>query len=415
MEKDYETNTKNIVYLIGNTKSIRRIRRRINLFAATHKEELKQDIQLNVLLRGETGVGKEVVARLLHEQFEIAGEFVALNSSDFESNLLKNELYGHKKGSFTGAASDENGFFQRAQKGTLFLDEIGDMPLDMQSKLLRVLEDRTFYRVGSNQLEKSEISLLITATNKDLRQLIKENMFREDFYSRIRVHRFDIPPLRDRTDDLPSLIEHFCRQFNHAPLDFSDEAMKLLQGYPWPRNVRELRTVVELCRTYHKSSKPIEVNDLCEWYEEFSEYVKPPNCKRANQNNNRYCWEIDPITDPQALIEQAIDCSECEQAQNHHQEIVRIHSPSGYEAFVLRTYPVLVEMLKTASGMHEVDSDKVTFHEFKNQMSHLAEKKWLEDFIKKYGMNRELLMEKLKRTRHRVNDLLRKNGFTSKD
>lgn len=420
------TNPNHIVSLIGNSKEIRWVREqmakvedefhewlRIRNTTSQRKSRKAPLRQFSILLIGESGVGKEVVARLLHRSLKIPGEFVAVNSSELESNLWKNELYGHKKGSYTGASSDETGYFHQARNGTLFFDEIGDLPYDMQSKLLRVLENRAFYRVGSNREEQSELLLLITATNKDLRQRMKEEKFREDLYSRIRVHQFKIPPLRERIDDLDVLIEHFCRQYDRGPLKFSDAAKTLLQSYPWPGNVRELRTVVELCCTNHRSSQPIGIADLCQWYDEFVEYIKPPSCKRAGRNNHRFCWELDPVSDPQALIDQALDCSECEHAQNHYRETLRKHPQSSYETFILRTFQALVEKLKNANGLYDIDSDKVTLQELKNQMSKLAEKKWLEDFIKKHGMNRELLMEKLDCKERNIRRLLKDHGMKS--
>ncbi len=203
---------------------------------------------VTVLLLGETGTGKEVVARAIHRWSPRAGKpFIAVNCAAFPENLLENELFGHEKGAFTGATKREPGKIEIAEGGTLFLDEIGDMPLTMQSHLLRLLQDRTFYRVGGTQEVRTD-ARFIAATNKDLKQAIRQGTFREDLYFRLAVITIALPPLRGRMEDLPTLVEHFLNRPNIAALSkrvtLSDEAFQTLHQYPWPGNVRELENVL---------------------------------------------------------------------------------------------------------------------------------------------------------------------------
>jgi DNA-binding NtrC family response regulator len=203
---------------------------------------------VTVLLLGETGTGKEVVARAIHRWSPRSTKpFVAVNCAAFPENLLENELFGHEKGAFTGAIKREPGKIEIAEGGTVFLDEIGDMPLTMQSHLLRVLNDRTFYRVGGTQEVRADVRF-IAATNKDLSQAIRQGTFREDLYFRLAVITVSLPPLRERLDDLPALAEHFLTQPGKFGLNrrclLSDSAVQALQRYPWPGNVRELENVL---------------------------------------------------------------------------------------------------------------------------------------------------------------------------
>ncbi len=203
---------------------------------------------VTVLLLGETGTGKEVVARAIHRwSHRSARPFIAVNCAAFPENLLENELFGHEKGAYTGATKREPGKIEIAEGGTLFLDEIGDMPLTMQSHLLRVLNDRTFYRVGGTQEVRADVRF-IAATNKDLQRAIRHGTFREDLYFRLAVITVKLPPLRDRLDDLPALAGHFLTQPGKFGLNkhcvLSDSALDALQAYTWPGNVRELENVL---------------------------------------------------------------------------------------------------------------------------------------------------------------------------
>ncbi len=203
---------------------------------------------MTVLLLGETGTGKEVVARAIHRWSPRSTKpFIAVNCAAFPENLLENELFGHEKGAFTGAAKREPGKIEIAEGGTLFLDEIGDMPLTMQSHLLRVLQDRTFYRVGGTQEVRTDVRF-IAATNKDLKQAIRQGTFREDLYFRLAVITIALPPLRERMEDFSTLVHHFLSRPSNVGLcrrlTLSDEAFQALQQYSWPGNVRELENVL---------------------------------------------------------------------------------------------------------------------------------------------------------------------------
>ena len=202
-----------------------------------------------VCIRGETGTGKELVARTLHEKSpRHAGPFVTLNCAAIPAELMESELFGHEKGSFTGAASRHVGKFEQAHRGTLFLDEIGDMPLPMQAKLLRVLEENEIERVGGDRPIPVDVRVLV-ATHRNLEEQVKRGAFRQDLYHRIYVFPVLLPPLRERPEDIRVLAEHFARQVadqnGWKPKKFSPSAIEELSRYSWPGNVRELRNVVE--------------------------------------------------------------------------------------------------------------------------------------------------------------------------
>jgi DNA-binding NtrC family response regulator len=203
---------------------------------------------VTVLLLGETGTGKEVVARAIHRWSpRRSNPFVAVNCAALPEHLLENELFGHEKGSFTGAVKREPGKIEVAEGGTVFLDEIGDMPLPLQSRLLRVLQDQTFYRIGGTQPVRTNVRF-IAATNKDIRRAIQQGTFREDLYYRLAVIAVTLPPLRERMDDIPALARHFLNRAVkigiHRPCALSDSAVRALQQYQWPGNIRELDNVM---------------------------------------------------------------------------------------------------------------------------------------------------------------------------
>ncbi|MCF7811174.1 sigma 54-interacting transcriptional regulator [bacterium] len=201
-----------------------------------------------VLITGESGTGKELVAHAIHFNSPRSdGPFIAVNCAALSENLLESELFGHVKGAFTGALKDRKGLFESAQDGTIFLDEIGDITLPMQAKLLRVLQEGEFARVGETQIRKTN-ARIITATNKDLQKKIKDNLFRQDLYFRLNVFSIHLPPLRDRKEDIPILIDHFRKEFNELLSRnverISDVAMERLINYEWHGNIRELKNII---------------------------------------------------------------------------------------------------------------------------------------------------------------------------
>jgi two-component system nitrogen regulation response regulator NtrX len=205
--------------------------------------------ETRVCVRGETGTGKELIARTLHEKSPRRnGPFISLNCAAIPAELMESELFGHEKGSFTGAAARHIGKFEQAHRGTLFLDEIGDMPIAMQAKLLRVLEEGEIERVGGDKPLAVDVRVIV-ATHRNLEDQIRQGGFREDLYHRVFVFPIILPPLRDRREDVRVLAEDFARQLaeqnNWKQKSFSSEAIEQLENYPWPGNVRELRNVVE--------------------------------------------------------------------------------------------------------------------------------------------------------------------------
>lgn len=199
----------------------------------------------NVLIIGESGSGKELVAMALHNlSHRKDRNFVAINCAAFPEGLLESELFGHMRGSFTGAMHNKQGLFEIADSGSIFLDEIGEMPINLQAKILRVLENGSFRRVGGTTDIKVDVRV-ISATNKDVKEEIASGRFREDLFYRLNVVPIHIPPLRERKEDIPLLVEHFLRKISNQSRKITPEAMKILMGCPWKGNVRELENVIE--------------------------------------------------------------------------------------------------------------------------------------------------------------------------
>jgi len=226
--------------MVWTGETMRRVMAQVERVAAS---------ETRVCIYGETGTGKELVARTLHEKSHRAnGPFVTLNCAAVPAELIESELFGHEKGSFTGAAQRHNGKFEQAHRGTLFLDEIGDMPTAMQAKLLRVLEEGEVERIGADKPIKVDVRVVV-ATHRNLEQLVEAGGFRRDLYHRVVVFPLELPPLRRRCEDLPALVEHFAGQVSAQngwkPVPFSAGAIEALKRYGWPGNIRELRNVVE--------------------------------------------------------------------------------------------------------------------------------------------------------------------------
>ncbi len=233
-----------------------------------------KDTDSTVLITGESGVGKELFARAIHDlSSRRNGPFVKVNCAALTETLLESELFGHVKGAFTGAISDKVGRFEAADGGTIFLDEIGDVPLPIQVKLLRVLQDHEFEKVGSSKTVKVDVRV-IAATNRDLKKLMKEGKFREDLYYRLNVIPIHIPPLRERVDDIPALVEHIIENLRRRGIEkvkkVSPDAMRCLMTYPWPGNVRELENILERAAVVCTTGV-IDVSDLAD---EVLEYCK---------------------------------------------------------------------------------------------------------------------------------------------
>jgi sigma-54 specific flagellar transcriptional regulator A len=231
--------------LVGTSRAVQHVRQMMEQVA---------DTEASVLILGESGTGKEVVARNLHYHSKRRqGPFVPVNCGAIPAELLESELFGHEKGAFTGAITARSGRFELAEGGTLFLDEIGDMPLPMQVKLLRVLQERTFERVGSNRTQNADVRI-IAATHKDLEKMIEEGTFREDLYYRLNVFPIEMAPLRERVEDIPLLMNELISRMEHekrGSIRFNSAAIMSLCRHDWPGNVRELANLVERMAIMH--------------------------------------------------------------------------------------------------------------------------------------------------------------------
>ncbi len=253
--------------LVGNSRSIRQVRKLIEQVAAS---------DANVLILGESGTGKEVVARNIHYHSQRrSSAFVPINCGAIPADLLESELFGHEKGAFTGAISARQGRFELAEKGTLFLDEIGDMSLHMQVKLLRVLQERTFERLGSNKSVHCDVRI-VAATHRDLEKAIVDGKFREDLFYRLNVFPIEMPPLRERVEDIPLLVNELITRLEHesrGSVRLTPAAMMALCQHHWPGNVRELANLVERLVIMYPMGV-VDVNDLPEKLRHTSEGVE---------------------------------------------------------------------------------------------------------------------------------------------
>ena len=250
--------------IVGKSRPMERLFQLLETVAPTNS---------TILISGETGTGKEVVARAIHHNSpRRVHRFVALNCSAIPETLLEAELFGHVRGAFTGAVGNRQGRLEQAHKGTLFLDEVGTMSVALQMKLLRVLQEREFERVGDSHTIKVDVRV-IAATNSDLARLVAEGQFREDLFYRLNVIPVQLPPLRDRKEDIPLLVQHFLAKFEAdrgaleggrpaVALTVSQEAMRRLMAYPWPGNVRQLENAVERAVAFTVGRSQIDVGDL---------------------------------------------------------------------------------------------------------------------------------------------------------
>jgi DNA-binding NtrC family response regulator len=240
LRQNYQERYNNFANIIGRSRQMRQVFDLIIQAAPSRS---------TILIQGESGTGKELVARAIHANSSRADRaFVTVNSGNVPPDLFESTLFGHVKGAFTGAVSTKKGLFDLADRGSIFFDEIGNVPLETQTKLLRVIQEREFRRLGGMETLRVDVRI-IAATNVDLRQMMKEGRFREDLFYRLHVISIQLPPLRDREDDIPLLVQHFLSKYaeenKKPPLELAPEALDLLLQYDWPGNVRELENVIE--------------------------------------------------------------------------------------------------------------------------------------------------------------------------
>jgi formate hydrogenlyase transcriptional activator len=237
---DEPTSEAGFEQIVGRSAALRRVLREVEIVAPTDS---------GVIIQGETGTGKELIAQAVHNRSGRRDRpFIKVNCAAIPSGLLESELFGHEKGAFTGAIMRKPGRFELADKGTLFLDEVGDIPLELQAKLLRVLQEREFERLGSTRTQQVDVRV-IAATHRDLKQMVEEGTFRSDLYYRLHVFPLTIPALRDRREDIPFIVRHFVDKYsqrmNRSIETISPHTMEVLKDYSWPGNVRELQNFIE--------------------------------------------------------------------------------------------------------------------------------------------------------------------------
>jgi len=290
----------NFAQIIGNSTSLRKVLKHVETVAPTDS---------TVLIYGETGTGKELIARAIHDLSpRRAKPFVKLNCAAIPTGLLESELFGHEKGAFTGAIAQRIGRFEVANGGSIFLDEIGEVPLELQTKLLRVLQEREFERLGSSRTLRTD-ARLIAATNRDLEAMVSEQKFRSDLFFRLNVFPVHVPPLRERQGDIPLLVRHFTQQFsrrmNRVIETIPSAAMDALSRYHWPGNIRELQNVIE--RAVIISSGPvlsIDVTDL-----KFPKAGLPAEKPASSKSTNGALHNVLEETERQQILNALKECN----------------------------------------------------------------------------------------------------------
>ena len=292
---------------VGNSVVIQHVKKLITQVAKSNA---------NVLILGESGTGKEVVANCLHQLSKRSEmPYVPVNCGAIPKDLLESELFGHEKGAFTGALTQRKGRFELAQGGTLFLDEIGDMPLSMQVKILRVLQERIFERVGGNKSIQADVRV-IAATHRDLEDEVKEGRFREDLYYRLNVFPIEIPPLRDRSEDIPLLFKVLNKNMQadmELSVQLTQEAMASIMQHSWPGNVRELSNLVERLGIMYPE-EPVSWDDLPEKYQyDISHLSELPELDPELQPDNRAEMEITAEKDTDDVIRSPDEVQNSEQ------------------------------------------------------------------------------------------------------
>jgi DNA-binding NtrC family response regulator len=280
--------------IIGDSPQIRELMKKVQMVAA--------DARASCLIEGESGTGKDLVARTIHALSPRKDDpFVPINCAAIPENLIESELFGHEKGSFTGAYATKQGKFEHAKGGIIFLDEIGELPLPLQVRLLRVLEERSFYRIGGRHPIHINV-MVISATNSDLNRLVRRGGFREDLYYRLNVVKITVPPLRERPQDVRLLAQFFLDKFNHERnrnVKLSHDALEFLQSYHFPGNVRELRNIIEDAFVFTEGT----------WIKSHNLTLREEKlANRSGSDNNRQFPEIDKLN--QMSYKDAIDSFE---------------------------------------------------------------------------------------------------------
>lgn len=266
LRRRFEDKSRYFTQIAGSSKKISEVKKLIHRVSMT---------DVTVMIKGESGTGKELAARAVHDlSSRASAPFIAVNCGAIPQELFESELFGHEKGAFTGAVKDAKGRLELAQGGTLFLDEIGDMPLDMQVKLLRVLQERTYERVGGDQSYPLDVRL-ITASHINLPVLVTQGKFRQDLFYRINVFPLEMPALRERPQDIPDLLEsHISQQGEGIDISFTPAALSCLLVYSWPGNARELANLVNRLSVMH-NHREVDVEDLPEEYRGYGFYSRP--------------------------------------------------------------------------------------------------------------------------------------------
>jgi formate hydrogenlyase transcriptional activator len=267
--------------IVGQSAALREVLQQVEMVAPTDS---------TVLLLGETGTGKELIARAIHDRsLRKSRTLVKLNCAAIPSGLLESELFGHERGAYTGALTQRTGRFELADQGSLFLDEVGDIPLELQPKLLRVLQEREFERLGSTVTKKVDVRV-VAATHRHLEEMIREKQFRSDLYYRLNVFPIFIPPLRERPEDIPLLVRHFVHEFArrlHKTIDaISSPTMDALARYQWPGNIRELQNVIERSVVLHQKGK-LSVEKSCFSQGLYPRTASQPTFRRSAVENRR--------------------------------------------------------------------------------------------------------------------------------
>lgn len=378
-----------------------------------------------ILLQGETGTGKDELARYIYNRLipDRKFPFVVVDATTLVPTLSESQLFGHARGAFTGAECNLSGPFKEARDGVLFFDEIGELPYDLQGKLLRVLETGTYRPLGCTKDECDTTQCIVFASNRDLEQMVHEGTFRRDLWYRLSTNVIQLPPLRDRKEDIPILVEHFLREFsssNTPERSLSPSAMVLLYDYPWPGNVRELRNILE--RVVQRShSVVIDVDDLTELSAKTVGCRNHLDCKDRDcplqGSNGFHCWEsderccrVDPQVPPEAKI---LVCAGCPVLQEYGQQL----KTQGSQTPELRILMQLIKLAKEfqISPFCSWIDRGISFDSTRSEVIERADRAYLHYLVNRFGHDTEAIAQHAQISRRQVQNLLRKYVFSSED
>lgn len=378
-----------------------------------------------LLIMGETGTGKEELARYIHRNCFLNDNapFVVLDSTTLNPNLVESQLFGHARGSFTGAVQDNQGLFQRSEGGTLFIDEVGELPLDLQVKLLRAIESQKFLPVGAKAEVECKTECILLATNRNLEEMVSAGKFRQDLWFRISSHIIRLPPLRERLEDIPCLIAYWLEHLNREcarEIAIEPDAILLLKSHFWPGNIRELRNVVE--RAYRTlEGNTITADHLSKIEANLRRCWNKMNCRHTNcavrANPTLRCWEAEmgccnDSVQGKALPEKLSVCTQCPHFEDYY-NFLCAHLPHSPELFLWKQIKLFAEIERSRFNSDLFNRELPIGH-FRKEWTIIGEREYLQSLLDRFGYDTNQIADHAGISQREVQRLLKKHGLGKK-